>query len=316
MDILIFPGVQSLDAVGPFEVFAGANEALESLGRTGLRYVVTLRATGPGPIRSESGLMLSAEPLAGTAPHTFLVAGGWGVLDARHDAGLHRWLRRHEPKIERVASVCSGAFILAQAGLLDGRRATTHWTRVEQLKREYPAVQVEPDAVYVKDGTVWTSAGVTAGIDLALALVEADHGAEVAQLVARWLVVFLRRPGGQSQFATGIWSTPHAAGPAQRAIELIRAEPERSWSVARLAEAVGVSERHLSRLFLDSVGVTPAKYVERVRVEAAKLLLETTPAGVEQVARQCGFTNAEALRRTFLRCAGVAPSDYRSRFSL
>ncbi len=227
VDILIFPGVQSLDAVGPFEVFSGANQALGTLERIGPRYAVTLRSTQPGPIRSESGLMLQAEALAAKAPHTFVVAGGWGVLEARHDDELHRWLRRHEPKIERTASVCSGAFILAEVGLLDGRRATTHWSRVEQLRREYPAVHVEPDAVYVKDGNVWSSAGVTAGIDLALALVEADHGSEVAQLVARWLVVFLRRPGGQSQFATGIWRTADAAGPAHRAIELIRAEPER-----------------------------------------------------------------------------------------
>ncbi len=315
VDIVVFDGFQPLDAVGPHEVFAGANAVLDGMRRAAPRYDVHLRAVTPGNVTAESGLTLVAESLARRAPHTLLVAGGDGVYDARHDRRLQRWLRRHGRHATRIGSVCSGAFILAEAGLLDGRRATTHWARARRLEREYPATAVEPDAIHVCDGNVWTSAGVTAGIDLALAMVEHDHGNDVAQTVARWLVVFLRRPGGQSQFASGVWHDGAAAEPVRRVVELVHADPGSSWTLATMAASVHMSERHLGRLFAETMGVTPAKYVERIRVEAARHLLETSRRGVDDVARQCGFGTAETMRRTFLRTLSVAPSDYRARFS-
>jgi transcriptional regulator GlxA family with amidase domain len=308
--IVVFPGVQPLDAVGPHEVFAGAN-------RLGGDYDVDLVAPTAGAVVAESGLTLHAEPLgAPDTVDTLLLAGGAGVRAAADDADLVAWVGETAVHAERVATVCSGTFLAAAAGLCDGRRVTTHWARAEQLARRHPRAEVDPDPIYQRDGDLWTSAGVTAGIDLALALVEEDHGPEAAQTIARWLVMFLRRPGGQSQFAVPVWAEPAPPGPVRQAQDLVHADPGADWRVAELADRVGLSPRHFSRAFTEQVGQSPGHYVATVRVEAARRLLEQEPrATTATVARRCGFGTAESLRRAFLRRLGVPPEQYRRRFA-
>jgi transcriptional regulator GlxA family with amidase domain len=246
---------------------------------------------------------------------TLLVAGGDGVLAAAADPEVVRHVRRLARGARRVTSVCSGAFVLAEAGLLDGRRVTTHWRRCAQLAERYPAVTVDPDPIFVRDGDVWTSAGVTAGMDLALALVEQDRGREVALAIARQLVMYVQRPGGQAQFS--------AALQAQRADRDVLRELQ-AWlpdhldddlAVAALARRVAMSPRHFAREFTAEGGVTPARHVEDLRVEAARRLLESTRRGVEDIAAACGFGTAETMRRAFLRSVRVPPADYRRRFN-
>jgi transcriptional regulator GlxA family with amidase domain len=210
--------------------------------------------------------------------------------------------------------VCSGAFLLAEAGLLDGRRVTTHWARAERLAREYPAVTVQPDPIFIRDKNIWSSAGVTAGMDLALALVEEDLGQQVALEVARHLVLFLRRPGNQSQFSVGLWSTQPSSDPVRRAVRAIHADPGARHDIAALAAVAGLSRRHLQRRFTAELGLPPAAYVERVRVEAAQRALVDNGDRVDVIARRFGFGTDETLRRSFHRCLGIAPSEYRERF--
>lgn len=214
----------------------------------------------------------------------------------------------------RVCSVCTGAFILAQLGLLDGRRATTHWARSRRLQDEFPAVEVDPEPVFVRADNVWTSAGVTAGIDLTLALVEADVGAEIARTIAQWLVMFLRRPGGQRQFSAPLWSAPVQRDPIRTVCDRIHSEPGADLSIAALATEANMSERHFVRVFTQEVGRSPGRYVHDVRIDSARQLLETSVAGVDQVARVCGFGTAETMRRSFVKSLGIAPSAYRNRF--
>ncbi len=311
---LVYPRFQSLDLTGPFEVFAGANVAL---GRDA--YVLTPVAMVAGPVRSESGLQVLVDVAASSvrpeAVDTLVVAGGNGVIAARDDEALVSWVGGVARQADRVASVCSGTFVLAHAGLLDGCRATTHWSRADRLAREYPMIEVDADPIYIRAGKVWTSAGVTSGIDLALAMVEDDHGAAVAQEVARGLVMFLRRPGGQSQFAAGVWSGPVADGPIRAALDRVQSDPCADCSLHSLAASASMSERHFSRVFVRDVGCTPAVYVERVRVEAARRALEQSADGLEPIAARCGFGSAETMRRAFIRRLGIPPSDYRDRFS-
>jgi transcriptional regulator GlxA family with amidase domain len=313
--IVCYPGVQPLDVVGPHEVFAAANVAL---GRsTSARYELLLCARQAGPVTSESGLTMYADapiPTKG-AIDTLILPGGDGVYAARDDAELVASVRIAARRARRVATVCSGTFLGAAAGLLDGRRVTTHWARAARLASDHPELDVDADPIFIRDGNVWTSAGVTAGIDLALALVEDDHGAELAQTVARHLVMFLRRPGGQSQFAAPIWSKPAERGAIRTAQDLINADPSADLRVGALAAAIHMSERHFTRVFAAEVGEPPAKYVERIRVEAARRHLEVHGATVASVAGQCGFGTAETMRRSFLRRVGVAPDDYRRRFT-
>jgi transcriptional regulator GlxA family with amidase domain len=226
-----------------------------------------------------------------------------------------RWLASVAPHARRVATVCTGAFIAALAGLLDGRRVATHWRYASRLQRDHPALRVDADAIFVRDDRYWTSAGVTAGIDLALALVEDDCGVATAQAIARELVMFVRRPGGQSQFAAPTWIERAEPGPIRCAQELIDAAPGDDHRVPVLAARVGLSERHFTRTFARQVGMPPARYVERVRLDAARRLLETANATTEVVARSCGFGTGETLRRVFHRHLGVAPDDYRRRFA-
>lgn len=318
-DVLIplSPGYQPLDVIGPHEVLAVATATLAHAGRRG-GYAIRLAGAEPGPVAADSGLALVAtEPLPERGPiGTLLVAGGLGARRAGRDApDLVAWLRRAAPRADRVVSVCTGAFPLAAAGLLDGLAATTHWRWTRALAREHPAVDVRPDAIYLRQGRVWTSGGVTAGIDLALALVEADHGPELAQQVARDLLVFVRRPGGQSQFAAPAWAPP-AARPAVRAAQdLIHADPAADLRVPEIARRVGMSVRHFTREFTRALGQSPAEYVEHVRVDAARRLLESEAVLVTVAATRCGFGSAETMRRAFLRRLGVPPDHYRRHFA-
>jgi transcriptional regulator GlxA family with amidase domain len=312
--LVAFDGLQTLDLVGPLEVFAGANQFECSAGRP-TPYRISIVGVQPGLVRSWSGLGLLAD--SGLPAHqvdTIVVPGGDGAQQARYDERLLAWLRA-ATGARRVCSVCTGAFILAEARLLDGRQATTHWSRAKQLAREYPQVRVDSSPLFLRDGRVWTSAGVTAGIDLALALVEADLGSLAAQTIARWLVLFLRRSGGQSQFAAEVWTDPPQRDVLAKVVRSVHAEPGGDHRLAALAERAGMSERHLQRCFRDELGTTPAAFVTRVRVDAARRLLEQESATVEVTARRCGFGTAETMRRAFQAQLGVPPDTYRDRFT-
>ena len=312
--VVTYPGMQSLDAAGPFEVFAGATRVVGTSPSAG--YEVRLVSVDGLAVRTGSGMVLGTAPLPGPDERidTLVLPGGDQARAARTDVDLVTWIASTAPRCRRVATVCTGAFLAAEAGLLDGRRVTTHWASAEQLAREYPSLEVDADPIYLRDGKYWTSAGVTAGIDLALALVEDDLGAEVAQTVARWLVMFLHRPGGQTQFATPVW-LPRAERSAVRAVQtLVESAPGGDHRVPVLAAAAAMSVRHFTRVFRDQVGETPGRFVERVRVEAARDRLETTSDTLEVIAPLCGFGSAETLRRTFRRRLGVTPDSYRRRF--
>jgi transcriptional regulator GlxA family with amidase domain len=313
--VLAFPGVQILDVTGPLEVFAQA--ARQASDREQPAYTVELIAARAGALPTSCGVALVAGRGVrerGERIDTLLVAGGEGTGFALQDRSLLAWLRRMAPRVRRLGSVCSGAFILAEAGLLDGRRATTHWAWCNALAERYPAVRVEKDPIFVRDGNVYTSAGVTAGMDLALALLEEDHGRTVALDVARNLVLFLRRPGGQSQFSTQLAAQTADREPLRDLQAWIAEHPGRDLSVPALAKRVAMSPRNFARVFASELGVTPARFVERVRVEAARRRLEESTHGVEMVAAECGFGTAESMRRAFLRTVHVPPSAYRSRF--
>jgi transcriptional regulator GlxA family with amidase domain len=309
--ILAFEGVQTLDVTGPFEVFGAAARLARD------EYSVEVVAPTAEPIRTGSGLAIVPERAAGSVRgpiDTLVIAGGDGVLAAVEDESLVRWVRRAAGRSRRVASVCTGAFMLARAGLLDGRRAATHWASAEELARLHPAVRVDPDAIFVRDGDVWTSAGVTAGMDLALALVEEDLGRRVALEVARWLVVFVRRPGGQSQFSSHLRAQVAEREPLRELQEWMAAHVDADLSVAALASRACMSERNFARAFTREVGMTPAAYVEGLRVDHARVRLESTGQKLEAVARDCGFGTVETMRRAFHRRLGVGPADYRDRF--
>jgi transcriptional regulator GlxA family with amidase domain len=319
--IVAFDGLQPLDAVGPHEVFAGATAVLAAARRTAgskdmIGYDISIVSLGGRPITTESGLQIVTAPLPSTRTKidTLLIPGGEGSQTARYDDALVGWIRIAAKNSRRVATVCSGAFIAAEAGLLDGRTVTTHWATAHKLADEYPRLTVDPDPIYVRDGDVWTSAGVTAGIDLALAMVEADHGSDVAQTVARWMVMFLHRPGGQTQFAAPVWVPRATRSVVRSAQDYIDNNPAEDHRLDLLAARASMSGRHFSRVFTEQVGETPARYVERVRVEAARVELESTPSSLDQIARHCGLGTAESLRRAFQRRVGVSPDAYRRRF--
>ncbi|TJZ56923.1 GlxA family transcriptional regulator [Streptomyces piniterrae] len=306
--VVLFDGLQSLDVTGPVEVFAGANQGVPGA------YRIRTASLDGGPVRTSSGLTLTPDrALAGTEPpHTLLVPGGDGT---RHpDPRLIDWLRTHAPRARRKVSVCSGALLLAEAGLLDGRRATTHWALCDELAERYPAVRVVPEPIYVRDGDLTTSAGVTAGIDLALALVEEDLGRSLALTIARHLVVFLRRPGNQTQFSAQLSAQTAERRPLRDVQQWITENPAADLSVDALAARAGLSPRHFARAFRDEVGMTPGRYVDRVRLEAARRRLEDTVDGIEQVSRHCGYGTPEAMRRAFIKALGAAPAEYRRRF--
>lgn len=308
---MIFDGFQSLDLSGPHEVFHFA-------GRLSGGYSCQIVAGRAGPVQSGSGLLMQAtDGVGGLGPDgidTLVVAGGGGVEQACEDGALVAWLAAAGAGARRVTSVCSGVFLLAAAGLVTGHRVTTHWGRAGQLAAQYPGLTVDCDPIFIRDGRVWTSAGVTAGIDLALALVEDDLGRDVAHAVAQELVMFLRRPGGQSQFSVPLWSSQPSTDPIRNVVTAIHANPGSRHGIADLAGQAGLSPRHLQRRFTAELGTPPATYVERVRVEAVQRALTEGDDPVEAVARRYGFGTAETLRRAFHRHVGVSPANYRDRF--
>jgi transcriptional regulator GlxA family with amidase domain len=314
--IVGFPGVQGLDLVGPFEVFTSASLAVSGQGKGGYQPVVA--SVDGRPVTTETGLTFAAVELPDPSEpvDTLILPGGRGVHAARQDPRVIDWVVAAAPQARRVVTVCTGAFLAAQAGLLDGCRATTHWAYTDQLAREFPEIDVDPDPIFVRSSaTVWTAAGVSAGIDLALALVEDDHGTEVAQTVARWLVLYLRRPGGQTQFAAPVWVARAKREPIRAVQDAVESEPGRAHSIDELARRAAMSPRHFTRVFTDEVGEAPGAYVERVRTEAARRQLEQTDDTVVAIAARCGFGTAETMRRNFIRRIGVSPDQYRKTFA-
>jgi transcriptional regulator GlxA family with amidase domain len=315
IEVLAFPAVQLLDVTGPVQVFASANDFVAEAG-TMPPYEVHIVTQGGQSVTASAGVALATRPLPapGSALDTLVIAGGPGVAAAASDSALVDWVRQRTEDARRVASVCTGAFLLAASGALDGKRAATHWSVCAEFARRFPAVRVESDPIFVRDGTVWTSAGVTAGIDLALALVEEDLGRAAALAVARYLVVFLKRPGGQAQFSAVLslqagddrfgalheWINQHLAGDI---------------SLPVLARQAGMSERSFSRRYAEATGMTPGRAVEQLRLEAARRLLLETRLPVKRIAQRCGFGSEETMRRSFNRLLAVAPQDYRARFS-
>jgi transcriptional regulator GlxA family with amidase domain len=341
--VVLFNGVQSLDVTGPLEVFNVANRWRVNRGAAPA-YSIRTASLGGRPVRTSSGLgLLPDADLASVAapPDLLLVPGGAGAR--RRDPDLVAWLReqagaalagepvnRVDPRepakpggpdggggpggTARVASVCTGAFLLAAAGLLAGRTVTTHWEYCGALAAEYPDVTVDPDPIFVKDGTLATSAGVTAGIDLALALVEDDLGRDAALYAARALVVFLRRPGSQSQFSAQLSAQLADRQPLREVQQWIADHPAADLSVEALAERASLSPRQFARAFAAETGLPPGRYVDRARLEAARRRLEDTVGGVEEAARACGYGTPEAMRRAFVKALGVNPAEYRRRF--
>ena len=316
--VIAFPGVNILDVAGPCEVFHAATVARRADDPSAPGYRIEVFSTAGGPtVETSSGVRLGSEGLYSDCRgriDTLLVAGGPGVWGVVEDVELLEWLRRASASTRRMGSVCTGAFILAAAGLLDGRRAATHWQSCERLALEYPRVDVDFDAIFVRDGSVSTSAGVTAGMDLALSLVEEDLGREIAGRVARKLVMFVRRPGGQSQFSSLLRLQAADREPLRDLQAWLAGHLDADLSVDRLAARVRMSPRNFARVFRREVGLPPARFVERLRVEAARRRLEESGATLGRIAAECGFGNADALRRAFLRELGVSPSDYRRRF--
>jgi transcriptional regulator GlxA family with amidase domain len=315
--MLLFPNVQVLDVTGPLEVFHITTQVLASASLPRVGYDTEIVAPAAGPVRTSGGVEIVApRPLSAVRGpiDTLIVPGGIGTRTAADDSGLVAWIRRTAARARRVASVCTGTLLIAEAGLTDGRRVTTHWAFADDLARRYPNTTVDSDPVHVRDGKIYSSAGVTAGMDLALALVEDDHGRAVALEVARWLVLFLKRPGGQSQFSTQLAAQLATRVPLRDLQTWIVDHVSEDLSVERLARRVAMSPRNFARMFVREVGVTPARFVERARVETARRRLEETPVSVDEIASACGFGAAETMRRAFLRNVRVTPADYRSRF--
>ena len=313
--VLAFENAQVLDVTGPLQVFASANDLARQRGLP-LPYAVNVIATQAGPVMTSAGLALLAEPLPAIDQpcDTLVIAGGWGVYGVAEDPTLVQWVRDKSLHTRRMASVCTGAFLLAASGLLDGCRVATHWTRCEELARKFPALTVEANPIFIQQGAVWTSAGVTAGIDLCLALVEDDLGRAIALEVARHLVVFLKRPGGQSQFSV----TLSLQKSDSRFAELhawIADNLTLGLSIATLAAQAGMSERSFVRHYRTETGQTPARAVELIRVENARRQLADSTTSIKRIAMQCGFGCEETLRRSFLRALSVTPQAYRERFS-
>jgi len=316
--MLAFEDAQILDICGPLEVFSRAARLATDEGRRAAPpYVVELVAARRGRLRMSCGIELVAQrPFSDvrSGVDTLFVSGGRGARDPLGDRRLVPWVRKMAGRVRRIASVCTGAYVLAEAGLLDGKRATTHWHDCQRLAAAYPRIEVDPDPIFIRDDRIWTSAGVTAGIDLCLALVEEDLGREVASTVARWLVVFVRRAGGQSQFSAQLAVQAAARAPIRDLQAFIVEHPDAELALPALARRTAMSLRHFSRVFRAEVGVSPAAYVERVRLETARRLLETTSLPIERVAESAGFGTPESLRRTLGRRVGLSPREYRARF--
>lgn len=315
VEVLAYPSVKLLDVTGPIQVFASANAYMAESGEAE-PYAIRVVARSGDKVEASGGVELAVHPLppVDAAVDTLMIAGGEGVNVAADDAALVDWIRERARQSRRTASVCTGAFLLAASGMLDGRRAVTHWAFCSELSRRYPAVRVEPDPIFVQDGTVWTSAGVTAGIDLALALVEEDLGRAAALAVARYLVVFLKRPGGQAQFSEflSLQSSEDKFGALH---DWISHHLGDDLSLPVLAREAGMSERSFSRHYAEATGSTPARAIERLRVQGARHLLSETRLPVKRISQRCGFGSEETMRRSFLRLLDTTPQDYRARFT-
>ena len=317
--MLAYPGIQMLDVMGPLEVFSRTSRWLKDNGRRADdAYSLEILGLRRGPFRASSGLRVYADRRfdeVGRGIDTLLIAGGVGTERYRSNRAILRWLRKQAGWVRRIASVCTGAFFLAEAGLLEGRRATTHWASCERLARAFPEVSVEPDTIYVQEGSVYTSAGVTAGMDLALAMVEEDQGRDVALAVARELVLFLRRPGGQAQFSAQLAVQFAEHEPLRDLQAHVLEHPEGDLSVETLARRAGMSPRNFARVFTRQVGTTPARFVTTARVETARRLLEESAEPLETICSRCGLGTLESMRRAFLRIVGIPPGQYRARFN-
>ncbi len=310
--VLLYEGANAVDVAGPLEAFAAVRRA------DGARvYEPRIWTLGPRVVRSESGLQLCADAVAPRKPSADLlvVPGGAGVREPQTLARISAWLRRHHTRFQRIAAVCTGAYALAEAGLADGRAITTHWAHARDLQRRYPKVRVNADALFLKDGRFYSSGGVTAGIDLALDLIEADCGPRAAMEAARELVVFLRRSGGQTQFSAPLKLQAAAAGRLKDVCTWAASNLHADLSVEALAARAGLSERQFARCFREALGAPPASYIKALRLDAARTLLGQG-AAVAQAADASGFASADAFRRAFERQFGVAPSEYRRRFTL
>jgi transcriptional regulator GlxA family with amidase domain len=311
--IVVPENAQSLDISGPLDAFLEANRQAPAK----CNYDVRLLSIGPDRTVQVGGMSLVAHGsiLQDEAPiDTLLVAGTPDYAQAYSASPLHAWLRRHAPRSRRHGSVCTGAFFLGAAGLLDGLNATTHWQHAAELAERFPAVKIVPDQIFVQDGALWTSAGVTAGIDLALKLIEDDHGRDVALAVARRLVVFLKRPGGQSQFSAHLAAQLATEGRIQTVQHWALEHLSLDLSVKTLASRAAMSVRNFTRVFQQETGITPADFVEMARVDSARRLLEDTDKPLQRVAASCGFANPDTMRRAFVRRIGTGPSEYRERF--
>ncbi|MBB5319102.1 GlxA family transcriptional regulator [Tunturibacter empetritectus] len=306
--VIIGPSpVQILDVTGPFEVFSNAPDYEIQLANPGLERT----------LQTNRGVVLAhATPIADVRGpiDTLVIVGGPGAESGSYDPNFIVWIAKTARQSRRVASICTGAFLLAEAGLLDGKQAVTHWNFCDRLAREYPNVVVRPEPIYLRDGSIYTSAGITAGIDLSLALVEEDHGHETALKIARFLVMFLVRPGGQAQYSHMLSHQAVTSQPLRELQIWMLQHLREDLTVESLAERIGMSARHFTRVCLRETGMNPGQFVDRMRVEAAQQIIDSSSRGLKEIADSCGFKSADAMRRTFLRVLGVTAAEYVSRF--
>lgn len=317
VDLVIYPGFKSLEAIGPLTVFTYANKHLESQGMPAF-YDIRVAAAIAGPVVSDTVMTLEATQRLDPddLPDTALVAGAHDIEGSMANAqGVIDWVKTSAPRINRFAALCTGTFFLAEAGLLDGRRATTHWRMSKRLEQRFPAIEVDVDAIFIQQDNLWTSAGVSAAIDLSLAFVERDCGHKLALEVARDLVIFLKRPGGQSQFSADLASQMSQSSAVRRIQAWILDHLETPFTSQELAEEAAMSLRHLTRLFQKETGMSPLEFVERSRLDKARRLLQDTELPLKSIAFRCGFSSDEQLRRTFRKYLSILPTDYRARFS-
>lgn len=312
-----FPDAQILDITGPMEIFSRTARWLQDHGRTAeLYYDLKIVAQEQGPLRTSSGMQIIADHAFTDSilADTVLISGGIGFRQVLETRQTLDWLQQQLLAAKRIGSVCTGSFVLAQLGLLDHKRATTHWAYCEELLKSFPNVQVDADAIYVKQGNIFTSAGVTSGMDMALAMVEEDWGQAVALAVAQEMVLYLKRPGGQSQFSPLLRTQQSETEKIQQLILWATENPTEDLSVQALSEKTSMSPRNFARRFVKETNLTPAKYVEQIRIECARRKLENTKAKLEKIAEESGFKTAEIMRRSFIRTLGITPNQYRDRF--